>query len=1027
MTDSCERLHAYIDDELAADDRIAFETHLATCDACGHELPRLLAVMAALDDAAAAAADAKSGAPRLALVPGAGDAAAEPTGGSRGPASARPKRRLQRWIATGLAGALAAAAAALLVIHPAAPPAPPVIASLADQLGPTRSIEPRLSYPGADRYRPLDVARGARSSESISIERMGQLEHAKDLHGVAVAALLAGERERAARFFALAPPTPQVDSDRAVLELMDGSQDALERALDNVDRALKAAPNNPAALWNRSLVLAALNLPLASARELDRVVALGEPGWADEAKTRAASLRAAVLQRRTRWQQADAAGQRLIEDGTPVPVELLAVTGYMTTILYDAVRAAPSRARVEALLPMATVLDSAYRSDHLTAYVKRIAATDFRVRKPLAEAYRRLITSGHLPEAAIDPFLNRLEQSHLDDIWMGAAVWTGRVTSHLESYRRRATASNDPWFLVVAEQEATKAEIVRGELSRAERRLREALTLARRERLAYRVVLVEYQLSGLLRMLRQPSQVAREAQLGYRDAITDGSWLREMNALSDLAASNLQRYANDLARAYLTELLERSDSSVTTGGSLTDERYDCARRQYAYQSLASISLLFSEPERARGELSAAPKCHDKLTSPDDLTLQRALTLGYALVWSELHRFSHQDEDARLAHNALAVMRADPSTTTSEQALLSYIEAGLIIDIDRTAGQRSLRQSIVQAGDQTDDLSVKARAYSFSLLALDAGQTSQFAEVIDLLAKTLEVPKPDMCAVAIAVQEDRSVVAFSDARGETGGQYIARRTSGDLDASTLIPASITERLTTCARVTVLARAPVLGAGKLFPPEVAWSYVLKGAPATAPPTATHSHRLVVANPETPPDLNLPPLGPYPDLTGDIGTTLLRGADATATRVIRAMTDASIIEFHTHGIIANDISEASYIVLSPELDRQYTLTARDVAQIRLKAAPLVILGSCHAATSSRSLEGGMGLAESFLRSGARAVIASPDAVPDLRAHEFFATIRDRVMQGINPAIAVRDERIRRLAAFRDDPWVPGVVVFE
>jgi len=142
---------------------------------------------------------------------------------------------------------------------------------------------------------------------------------------------------------------------------------------------------------------------------------------------------------------------------------------------------------------------------------------------------------------------------------------------------------------------------------------------------------------------------------------------------------------------------------------------------------------------------------------------------------------------------------------------------------------------------------------------------------------------------------------------------------------------------------------------------------------------------------------------------------------------MTDASIIEFHTHGFIANDVSEASYLVLSPEIDRQYAMTASDVAQTKLQAAPLVILGACHSATSSRSLEGGMGLAEAFLRSGARAVIASPDAIQDQGAHTFFAVVRDRVLQGISPAIAVRDERMRRLAASDSDTWITGVVVFE
>jgi hypothetical protein len=229
------------------------------------------------------------------------------------------------------------------------------------------------------------------------------------------------------------------------------------------------------------------------------------------------------------------------------------------------------------------------------------------------------------------------------------------------------------------------------------------------------------------------------------------------------------------------------------------------------------------------------------------------------------------------------------------------------------------------------------------------------------------------------------------------------------------------------VAVLARAPVLGVGRLLPPEIAWSYVLTDPAPHAAPSAGKLHRLVVANPDPPPELGLPALGPYPENPRDPDVTVLTGPDATPSRVLVAMQDASVIEFHTHGLLADDLFEASHLVLSPELDRHYALTASDVSRVRLAASPLVILGACHAATSSRVVEGGRGLAEAFLRSGARAVIASPDAVPDLGAYAFFSAVRDRVLQGADPAAALRDERLQRLARSHDDTWVSGVVVFQ
>jgi hypothetical protein len=58
---------------------------------------------------------------------------------------------------------------------------------------------------------------------------------------------------------------------------------------------------------------------------------------------------------------------------------------------------------------------------------------------------------------------------------------------------------------------------------------------------------------------------------------------------------------------------------------------------------------------------------------------------------------------------------------------------------------------------------------------------------------------------------------------------------------------------------------------------------------------------------------------------------------------------------------------------------------------------------------------------------VIASPDAVQDLTANSFLAAIRERVARGADPAIAVRDERVRHLSVSPHDAWVFGVVVFE
>jgi hypothetical protein len=923
--------------------------------------------------------------------------------------------------------AAAAALAVWLVPGRSSPPGPS-LAALDAALGSSRPIEARLSVRGADRHRPVDVQRGggsASSSKESLLQLEVELERAGSWHDAAVVALLAGDREHAARDFDRAPSTPEVNSDRAAFELQDGSPAALDRALEAADRALAVAPGHGAARWNRGLALAAMNLPLSAAREFDQIRDLKEPGWAEEARTRAGALRDQLARRRNHWRAARDAGLRLIEGGTPVPPELYDVAGVLAIDLYDAVRAAPSRDRVLALGPLARGLDAVHGGDRLTRYVQRIADSDFAARRPLADRYRELAL-GRSTLGATDALLDQLARSGATgaDIWLGAMVHAGRVAQQLDDYRRLAAAAGDPWFTVIAEQTAAAGEIARHDTAAGEHRLREALALARRERLAYRAIRVESDLVAMEKAALDLTRAAADARDAYRDAVRAGEWVLEMGALADLASIHQNRYAYSLARAYLAELAERAEAGLGTG----DNAYaavECERRLYAYGSLAHLSLLqpAPDPARARAELARAPTC-DAAATPS----LAATILRNALVRTELYRVAHRPDDARLARDSLAAVRDVPAATLpGKDAFLAYIDGELTIADDPAAGRRLLRDAIARAGQDRDEFSVKARAHSFALLALEDGRGAAFDRVTAVMAEALNVHAPRRCALAIAADGARQVVAFTDAQGATGGAYAARR-PGALDVAHLVPPDVIARLRDCDRIAVLARAPVLGAGRLLPPELAWSYLLgdREPPPPLAPAAANPHRLVVANPQTPPELGLPALGPYPEEPG-AGITVLRGPDATPSRVLLAMQDASVIELHTHGFLADDVFEASHLVLSPELDQHYALTAGDVAHVRLAASPLVILGACHAATSSRVLEGGMGLPEAFLRAGARAVIASPDAVQDLGAHEFFAAIRDRVARGQDPAAALRDERMHQLAASHDDTWVSGVVVFQ
>ncbi len=69
---------------------------------------------------------------------------------------------------------------------------------------------------------------------------------------------------------------------------------------------------------------------------------------------------------------------------------------------------------------------------------------------------------------------------------------------------------------------------------------------------------------------------------------------------------------------------------------------------------------------------------------------------------------------------------------------------------------------------------------------------------------------------------------------------------------------------------------------------------------------------------------------------------------------------------------------------------------------------------------------LPRAFAEAGARAIIAAPVDLPDGEARRFFAPLTERLMRGDAAATALRDERVKWLAA-GGAPWVRQVLVFE
>jgi hypothetical protein len=288
-----------------------------------------------------------------------------------------------------------------------------------------------------------------------------------------------------------------------------------------------------------------------------------------------------------------------------------------------------------------------------------------------------------------------------------------------------------------------------------------------------------------------------------------------------------------------------------------------------------------------------------------------------------------------------------------------------------------------------------------------------------------MPVPERCSLAVAVDDERTLLVARGPEGGVRGHQDASRTTPFREAEGLVPAPLLEVLRPCERIQVLARPPVHGHAGLLPPELPWSYHV-GRAAPLPRAPASARHLVVSDVEPPAALGLPRLKAWAPSDPDARRSVLSGASATPGRVLAEMADATEIEVHAHGLLNPEVSDASLVVLSPEPDGRYALTAREVRGQVLRGSPVVILAACRAAHTAPFLHEPFSLPVAFVEAGARAVFAATVDLPDAEAGPFFEQVRARIQAGVAPAVALRDER-QAWPRHPGSDWVRHVLLFE
>ncbi|MFP2902880.1 tetratricopeptide repeat protein, partial [Corallococcus sp. 4LFB] len=628
---------------------------------------------------------------------------------------------------------------------------------------------------------------------------LARMEAREDWGGIAAAYALEGEWNQAASFLERLPASPERDSDLAAVALARGDH---ERALRLLDGALAAKPGLMQALWNRALVFREMGLTLRASELFEQVAKRNEQGWGREAHAQALALREATLERQRQWKAAREATMALVEDPkAPLPMDAARqLPGTVRGVFYEAVRAAPSRERVLALLPLAKELDRVHGGSVLGDYVQRVAKRDFSRRADLARQYAESLREGHaVPEALLD----RARLSGDEDIYLGALLRTRKGTlSHLKDTLERIKRLEDPWFTYVADRDQALKEIADGAWWKAEQRLFGALQRCRENGLSVRCLELEKRLAIFYYDMQRVTESEQHARVLWAGARQLREWELEFNVLEVL--SQVARSRNDLgsARAYLEEWMARGPTR------------SCA---WPHVQLAHLHYLDLRPQDARRELDVAAACADN-----------PMELVFGATLAELTRSSSGPNDLEWLSRVTANALTGPVVQGGDRVYADYLEGRFHLDRDRQKGQLHLRGAIAAADalPRGDALGRESWALSYSSLAVDAGRAGEFPKVVELMAAQLDTPVPTRCALAASVHAERTVLVALGPQGEVKGHYDDTRKEpfARADSSRLVPEALRKALSSCDHVDVLAWAPVFGRTDLLPSDIAWSFRL-----------------------------------------------------------------------------------------------------------------------------------------------------------------------------------------------------------
>lgn len=969
----------YLAGLLEGNAELAFLDHLAACASCQQGLHDEVQLRDR-EDVLRAAQPAYEG-PREAHGPPHGR---ESSTTEDGPGR-WPLRRIVHWAA----GPTAAAAALVVFLYRPTPP--PMLA-----LRPERTIEIRMSHSAAARYRPYNPRRDAENqNEAIAPTSIADFDRAGDCQGVATAYVLAEEWKLAESQYSRCKAgtghatSADLYADRAGFAVLRGK---FEDALELSEQALDASPDHAVALWNRALALKGLGLDLSAAAAFDRVAVLDlwrEPAWAHEAAERAVTLRTEIEGIRTAYDDVVRLGAMMVDGKQPLdPTLARRVPGRSRLFLHDAIRTATSIARLDELAPLVKEVER--RAGAGLAHHLELARAQLSPERVAASAgYQALIAHpSKVDDRTWDSWLAGATRAGADDLILGARIATERLDGERPA-EQLARASGDPWFELSVELARVRLALKAGKIETATALLAALQKRCPADATSFRCMQLAVEQSKLALDRHRPADAKSFALAALAMSRALGEWDPRGQALT--FAADAERFAGAFAPA--AAYYEEARRSLKP----------CGAHNTAF-TVAEMLFHQHRFEQARAQVLGAPACNQVPAAVELTTLARLYRVGYPVA-----------DRAELTAK-IAASRSAP-TFARDAPYFDYLADWVKLDDDSAARSRLARAADL-AGGIEGSMREKTIAAVNNALFADAGKRSAWAEALQVVARAHDVPVPQRCALALGADDFRFTVIALGPDGELAGHYDPNAAQ---PTEWLAPEPMRRQLAGCDEVAVLALPPWLGIGPVMDDETPWHYVL--GPATSPETV-RARRVVVSTPATPPEAGLAPLPQrtWPELTER--DELITGRAATPDHVLAAISDATVVEIHSHATWLHRY-DAPVLALAPGANG-WALAAAQIRSTRLKGAPVVVLAACGVGAAAKFEHQAWGLPLAFRAAGASAVIAPLVAIPDQDAMAFFQAVVAEISDGARPAVAVAHVRSRQMRG-QATSWMRYVIVFQ